>query len=155
MILLATVWKQLFHRDRFLRHTWFWTFFLFLQMLPVYFYYKDLWGWEGELYVGFYAVMFISYVGVLITMILLHGHADKEETKQQLKKIHDQMSMERIYYEQVEEQREVVAKIRHDYNNQLSSVLALLHMGKTKEAETMLVEALDKLEVTKEEKTGE
>lgn len=61
-----------------------------------------------------------------------------------------QTQLERQHYQSVERRREEMAKIRHDYNNLLSSVLGLVRMGKTREAEEMVLGLLARVEATRE-----
>lgn len=150
MVFITTIWKKLFYHGKILKHVWFWIAFILMQLAPIMFYYKDMYGWDGQLYNGFYIVLFISYVAVLVVMMLLQGQSDKEEMKKQLEEVRYQMSLEQLHYQNIEERREAVEKIRRDYNNQLSSVLSLVHMNKFQEAENMLMEVLNKLEATKE-----
>ena len=54
--------------------------------------------------------------------------------------------MEKLYYEEMDKERESMAKIRHDYNNLISSILGLIHIGRVDEAEIVLDELIEKME---------
>ena len=96
----------------------------------------------------------LSMVGALFFMVLMlclqFNQAEKTAVSRELNELRHQREMEQNYYESVEARREELAKIRHDYNNILTSVLGLLDMGKQEEAEKALRTLLGRVEGTRE-----
>ena len=91
----------------------------------------------------------------LLNMLLIFvqfNQAEKDEAEKELAELKHQTELERQYYESVEARREEMAKIRHDYNNHLSSVLGLMYMGKPDEAKKVLESLLVKVEQTEEQR---
>ncbi|MBQ8038652.1 MAG: sensor histidine kinase, partial [Lachnospiraceae bacterium] len=83
-------------------------------------------------------------VGIIADVILFYvmfTQGEKEKIKQQLAETEKLMEMEKGYYETMELHREETAKIRHDFNNQLT---AALHIAKNGEEEKS-VELLEQL----------
>lgn len=95
-----------------------------------------------------------SMAGALLLDLLLicvqFNQAEKDQVERELTQLRHQAQLERQYYQSVEQRREEMAKIRHDYNNLLSSVLGLLHMDRTQEAEEMVLGLLARVEATRE-----
>ena len=87
-----------------------------------------------------------SMAGALLLNVVLIGvqfhQAQKEQAERELTQLRRQ-------------RREEMAKIRHDYNNLLSSVLGLVRMGKTREAEETVQELLTRVENAGEEEERE
>lgn len=76
---------------------------------------------------------------------------EKKKISQELEEIRFQAERDKIYYQELENQRMEMAKIRHDYNNLITSVLGLIHMGREEEAKVMLDELLNRMEEAKGE----
>ena len=95
-----------------------------------------------------------SMAGALILNLLLiyvqFNQAEKDEIEKELLELKYQTDLERQNYQHIEAQREKLAKIRHDYNNQLSSVLGLLKTSNTQEAQKIIQSLLGKIEETRE-----
>lgn len=95
-----------------------------------------------------------SMAGALLLDLLLicvqFNQAEKDQVERELTQLRHQTQLERQYYQSVEQRREEMAKIRHDYNNLLSSVLGLLHMDRTQEAEETVLGLLARVEATRE-----
>ena len=70
---------------------------------------------------------------------------EKEAIAKELEEIRFQAERERIYYEELDKQRIEMAKIRHDYNNMITSVLGLIHMGREEEAKELIDELLGRM----------
>ena len=87
--------------------------------------------------------------GLLCDVILIYiifKQNEKQKIAKELEEVRFQAEKERIYYEEIEKQRMEMAKIRHDYNNLITSVLGLIHMGREKEAEEMIEELMSRME---------
>lgn len=91
-----------------------------------------------------------SAITTLLLIIFMFKQAEQEGIEQELAQIKLQSALEQQYYQDIESRREEMAKIRHDYNNLLTSILGLLQMGRTAEAEQALGELLKRVEDTRE-----
>lgn len=85
-------------------------------------------------------VLMIQFLIDIGMFLVLYGLVLKEKVEKDLHQLLEYMEQERLYYQEMDREREKMAKIRHDYNNQLTSVLGLLHMGREEEAKIMLKE---------------
>lgn len=77
--------------------------------------------------------------------LIMYNLVSKERMENELKQLKYYMEREREYYQEMDKEREEMAKLRHDYNNQLTSVLGLIHMNRLDEAKEMLKEMGDKV----------
>jgi len=85
--------------------------------------------------------LFLGIAADVILFYVMFTQGEKEKIKQQLAETEKLMEMEKGYYETIELHREEMAKIRHDFNNQLT---AALHIAKNGEGEKS-VELLEQL----------
>lgn len=74
----------------------------------------------------------------------------KTELEAELRDIHYTMELEQSHYRAVEARREELAKIRHDFNNQLAAISALLQSGDRADAQTMLSQLSAGIAATRE-----
>ena len=97
----------------------------------------------------------LSMAGALLLDLLLifvqFNQAEKEEAEKALEELKQTQARQKQQYENMEARREEMAKLRHDYNNHLSSVLGLIRMGNRKEAEAAVKALLQKAEHGEEE----
>lgn len=82
-------------------------------------------------------LQFVLDIGVYLILFNLLA---KDKIVKELEELHYHMEVEKIRYQEMYNEREMMAKIRHDYNNQLTSVLGLLHMKREDEAKELLKE---------------
>lgn len=105
---------------------------------------------KRNLEMGFTLVLTIMFIlglvcdGILIYIIFKQN--EKYKIAKELEEVRFQAEKERIYYQELENQRVEMAKIRHDYNNLITSLLGLIHMGREKEAIEMIDEILEKMD---------
>ena len=71
-------------------------------------------------------------------MFLLGSLEEKQALEIQLQETRYAMELEQAHYQSMEEQRETLSRIRHDFKNQLASISALLQMGEGQEAKNMI-----------------
>ena len=92
----------------------------------------------------------LTMAGALLLDLLLifvqFNQAEKEEAEKALEDLKRTQARQKQQYENMEQRREEMAKLRHDYNNHLSSVLGLIRMGNRKEAEAAVKALLQKAE---------
>lgn len=74
---------------------------------------------------------------------------EKREIQEEEARLSRAMALEKIHYEQAEARREEMAKLRHDSNNILTSVLFLVKNERIEEAKTILRDLMKRLEGTK------
>lgn len=107
-----------------------------------------------NLEIGFTPVLVITFIfGLLCDAILIYimfKQSEKDRIAKELEEIRHQSEREQAYYQEMENQRIEMAKLRHDYNNLITSVLGLIHMGREKEAEEMLDELMEQMEEMEE-----
>lgn len=98
---------------------------------------------------GFTPIITVTYVlgwaCDIFLVIIIFRQEEKNRIKRELEAARRQAEMEKLFYEEMDKEREVMAKIRHDYNNLISSILGLIHIGKEKEAEIVLAELIEKM----------
>lgn len=74
----------------------------------------------------------------------------KNALEAELRDIHYTMELEQSHYRAVEARREELARIRHDFNNQLAAISALLQSGDRADAQTMLSQLSAGIAATRE-----
>lgn len=84
-------------------------------------------------------------------MFVFLNQVEKSSLETELAEVRRLSDLEHIHYTAVEARREEMAKIRHDYNNILTSVSYLIRDGASGEAAQMLSELLTRLSVTQEQ----
>ncbi len=91
------------------------------------------------------------------TVMLFLSQAEKQEAQnekraaqEEVRRLQQVMELEKAHYEQIEARREEMAKIRHDYNNVITSVLHLIETGKTDEAGSVMKDLARRISQTKE-----
>ena len=97
-------------------------------------------------YVGL-ALCFLSDIALLIILV----EQDKKLVLQEeLRETQHKMELEQSHYRDVEQRREELAKIRHDFNNQLASIGQLIHTGDDSSAQEMIHALSEEIFSTKE-----
>lgn len=83
-------------------------------------------------------------------MYLLGSLEEKQALEIQLQETRHTLELEQAHYQSMEEQREKLSHIRHDFKNQLASISALLQMGEDREARDMIGSVSRMIDETKE-----
>lgn len=101
---------------------------------------------------GMSYVLYCLLSTVLVSAILsvYLSQSEKWDVKEELGRLQQVMELEKLHYEQIEARREEMAKLRHDYNNILTSILFLMKNGRNSEAEHMVEELSKRMEATRE-----
>lgn len=89
-----------------------------------------------------------AQVGLLIDTI---SYEEKITLREQLQDTRHQMALEQAHYEYAEQRREELSRIRHDFNNQLTAIGALIHSGDRDDAEKLLQDLSRSVAATREE----
>ncbi|PWM71878.1 MAG: hypothetical protein DBX59_07825 [Bacillota bacterium] len=89
--------------------------------------------------------------GALTALMYLLGSLEEKQVLEiQLQETRHAMELEQAYYRSVEEQREKLSLIRHDFKNQLASISALLQLGEEQEARQMIGSVSQTIDDTRE-----
>lgn len=148
---MCWLWQRVNRMERG-RNQW-GTYILFLLMeIPFFLVFilsADNYGSDG--YIGWnYIMVFISlFCSALAAAIIFITRSDREAMREQLQQFQHASELERQYFRDVEARQEELSKLRHDYNNLLSSAAALLREGNAAEAEKLLAEVSDSLGATR------
>lgn len=92
-------------------------------------------------------------LGFLGCFMLLHYTFEEEKKatlEQELRDIRHTMELEQAHYRAVEERREELARIRHDFNNQLAVIGRLVENGEKEDAGLMIRRIAEDIDHTKE-----
>ena len=88
-----------------------------------------------------YILLAALVLGIACNIALLIHTLEQEkkaELETELQAVRRARELEESHYRAVEEQREALARIRHDFNNQLSAIGGLIQTGETEEARAMV-----------------
>ncbi|MBR5127045.1 MAG: GHKL domain-containing protein [Roseburia sp.] len=96
--------------------------------------------------------LFIGFVADAILFYVMLMQGEREEVKRQLAETEKLMELERNYYQSVKERQEEVAKIRHDFNNQLTAALQMVQSGEQEQSKELLEELRKAVENSRERK---
>ena len=154
LFVVSALWRRFKLKQRLGRGSWAFVIMPLCTIPPFRLYYDQ--AVVGNHVPLLYVLAMAGAVVLNMALIGVQYHqAQKEQAERELTQLRRQMELERQYYQSVEQRREEMAKIRHDYNNLLSSVLGLVRMGKTREAEETVQELLTRVEdVGEEEERG-
>lgn len=111
--------------------------------LPVLFLPLCLWGMLLGHYLNFPSWVWVlcMLLGGGATVILLYYIVSLEEKdilREQVRELRHAMELEQAHYRLVEERREELARIRHDFNNHLSAIGRLVAGGELEDAQRMV-----------------
>ncbi len=103
----------------------------------------------GAVYFMFSCILLIM-VSVVVMLFLSRSEkktAQKEQQRmmEEVKELQYAMELEKVRYEQIEARREEMAKLRHDYNNVITSVMYLIENGKTDEARAIMKDLSERI----------
>ena len=150
VFLAAVLWRRFRLQKRMPRGSWAFVLMPLCLIVPTAIYCIETVQNNGR----FSFLHVISMGGTLILNLLLicvqFNQAEKDEVEKELLALRHQTDLMRQHYRNVEARREEMAKIRHDYNNHLTSVLGLLQMGEFSQAEQTVKSLITKIEQTRE-----
>lgn len=92
----------------------------------------------------------LGALSVVLLMYYVISLEKKTALEQELQDVHYTMELEQAHYRAVEERREELARIRHDFNNQLATISLLIQAGEQKDAEAMLHQLGEGIAATQE-----
>jgi len=94
--------------------------------------------------------LILAVIGNLAILHILLTNSKKKEAEESLKEIQHLRELEQIHYASIEARRQEIAKIRHDFNNQLTTAHQLIISNKKEHAEELLNELKQSLANTTE-----
>ena len=96
------------------------------------------------IYIGTATFFFFAF------MMSFLSQMEKKEVEKEMLELQNFMKLEKIHYEQIESRREEMAKIRHDYNNVIQSILYLIENGETQQSKKVLEDLKERMSKTRE-----
>ena len=151
--LIGVAWK-LVKRRNVPRNIWIFLLFPISQYLMVCNSPMDTYTGEVSFQYPWYTI-FGLLIGVAADVILFYvmfSQGEKEKIKQQLEETEKLIEMEKSYYETVKQHQEEIAKIRHDFGNQLTVALHIAQSGGQEKAVDVLEQLQAELEVFTKDK---
>ena len=130
-------------------------FFLLFFVLPVgqlitaYSYYSYIVSTSSRTEVWLVGV-FINIIAILVLLVYTISQEKKTELEEELRKTRHAMELEQLHYQGIENRREELLKIRHDFNNQLASINRLIRAGEDNSAQELIKTLSDNIAGTKE-----
>lgn len=145
------VWRKVNRMERGRSQTGTYTLFLLMEVPFFLVFIFSVRNYSDSAYVGWnYAMVFISiFCSAFAVAVILISQADRDAMAERLQEFRRLSEQERQYFSVVEARQEELSKLRHDYNNLLSSASALLREGNVPEAEKLLSEISDSLRATR------
>ena len=140
--LSLAIWKRIEARR-------FQPFYLLFIVIPISqmvitFYYANTLRIDGvygvEVIEGILAGVAIYLIAAVILFRYVLTHEKKETLKTQLSDTRRQVELEQTRHKELETRREELAKIRHDFNNQLAGIVQLVKVGEDKAAQGIIAE---------------
>lgn len=150
MFFVAALWRRFEKESRLPRGSWAFVLLPLCLVIPSVYYYVEILQGNGEVALIHLVSMLAAFVLDLFLVCIQFNQAEKDELEKELQALRYRMQLEQQHYQNVEARREEMAKIRHDYNNLLTSVLGLLRSGKAKEAEQTMAALLSRVQETGE-----
>jgi len=150
--IVAVIWRRIMFKSRLSNKAWLFLLFPISQMFllwNVQAKYKDgIYIYNGNIYVILGVIIgFIADI-ILLYMVLTQG--EKEEMACRLQETEYLRKVEEVHYQSIEARREELAKVRHDFNNQLTTALLLTLQGNAELAQTQLEQLQSQVSHTKE-----
>ena len=93
----------------------------------------------------------LSFAADIVMFYAIVSQGEKEALTEKLRETEALRRTEELHYNTIQSRREALAKIRHDYNNQIATVLQLIKAGEAGQAETILQKLGSNISETKEQ----
>ena len=136
--IISIIWCRLLKRGLVLNHPFVFIALLLSEicsLLPsMMIYFKN----GGELLFEYDFLIVSSLIMTFSLAYILFDQSEKDIIQNELNEVKRVMEIEKEHYRNLEKYSEEMSKIRHDYNNYISTVLYLIHSGKTEEAKGLL-----------------
>ena len=126
---MAFIWNNVFKHQKLPRHTWIFVLFPISQLIV-------LWNWTNqELFfsrdIGVFAAagFMLGFVADIVLLYVFLNQGEKDVLAKRVQEMEHLQQVEQLHYQSMETRREELAKIRHDFNNQLTTALYLTEQG--------------------------
>ncbi|MCM1307733.1 MAG: hypothetical protein NC223_03960 [Butyrivibrio sp.] len=103
--------------------------------------------WSAEYIKDYFVVNLISILGIfaeysadIVLFFVIESEGEQESMRRDIQAVRHAMELENVRYEVLYERQQELAKLRHDYNNQLIVVQLLLESGNGAEAREIAAE---------------
>lgn len=146
----ASLWRRFRLQKRMPRGSWVFVLLPLCLLIPNIVYCVEMYNNRQPISTLNLTTLAAAAIVNFVLICVQFNQAGKDEVEKELSALRQQSELERQHYHNVEARREEMAKIRHDYNNLITSVLGLLNMNKTQEAAEALGNLLAKVEETRE-----
>ena len=149
-IIVVRIWNRCCKRGAKVRHPFLLVLLPLCLVTPMYQYGVMIWEMEGLARAVNMISMVAAFVFLMLFIVVLFSQADKEAMERELTEMKFRSQLEQQHYKAVEARREELSKIRHDYNNLLTSVWGLMQMGEYEHAQEALDHLLTRVSQTRE-----
>lgn len=98
----------------------------------------------------FLAAQILGFLGCFMLLYYTLEQEKKADLERELRDVRHTMELEQAHYQAVEEKREELARIRHDFNNQLAVIGRLVENGEREDAGQMIRRIAEYIDRTNE-----
>lgn len=151
-VAVVLVWNAVTKRQRPPRNVWVFVLFPLSQMMLI-------WNLNEVMLFSLPSVeeqlitalgLILGFAADLALFYALMRQGERDALAQQVYELEQLRKTELLHYQSIETRREEMAKIRHDFNNQLTTALYLTEQGSTAESKELLNQLKDSVAATKE-----
>lgn len=149
-IVLLIAWNRFINYKKTGRKIWIFFIFPISQLITLYFFN----GRDGAevFYSNFFSCIgiLLGFVADFILLYMLMEQGQKEELEKQLRELETLYRVENVHYQSIEARRAEMAKLRHDFNNQLLTAYHLTEQNDRKQSRALLDEIKENIAKTSE-----
>lgn len=149
-ILLLITWNRVINYKKLTRNIWLFFVFPISQLITLYF--MNGRAYSGITYNDIYVCIgvLLGFVADFILLYVLMEQGVKEEMEKRLQEMELLYQIENIHYQSIEAKRTEMAKLRHDFNNQLLAAYHMTEQGNSKQSRILIDALRDEIAKTKE-----
>lgn len=151
-VVVVLVWNAVTKRQRPPRNVWVFVLFPLSQMMLI-------WNLNEVMLFSSPSVeeqmitalgLILGFAADLALFYVLMRQGERDALARQVHELEQLRQTELLHYQSIETRREEMAKIRHDFNNQLTTALYLTEQGASAESRELLNQLKDSISSTKE-----
>lgn len=151
-VVVVLVWNAVTKRQRPPRNVWVFVLFPLSQMMLI-------WNLNEVMLFSLPSVeeqlitalgLTLGFAADLALFYVLMRQGERDALARQVYELEQLRQTELLHYQSIETRREEMAKIRHDFNNQLTTALYLTEQGATVESRELLNQLRDSVAATRE-----
>lgn len=147
---IAFIWNNVFKHQRLPRHTWIFVLFPISQLMVLWNWTKQEFFFSREMSVLAGVGYIIGFLADIVLLYVFLNQGEKDALAKRVQEMEHLQQVEQLHFQSIETRREELAKIRHDFNNQLATALYLTEQGEQEQAKSMLEQLRQNLVKTKE-----